>query len=224
MNYFNYFTEIEVHFQQARQSGIFLLSPLDWALIETWKQADVPLEAVLRGIDRAFEKWHKRKRKFKIINSLAYCSQEVLDAAREMTEGRVEEKRETANAGFEPARLADFFEDNAKAVREAGSTETMTSVADSLSKLAEAARAESMDELEVVEQRLTVLEDKLVAAAQQSLSEEQLLEIRQEMGRQLAPYRSKMTAEQLDRLQRQFVQQASLERAKLPRLSLFYLR
>ena len=62
VNYFNYFTEIEEHFQRARGTSLFLLSPLDWALIETWKNAGVPLEAVLRGIDAAFEKWRSRKR------------------------------------------------------------------------------------------------------------------------------------------------------------------
>jgi len=36
-------------------ASLFLLSPLDWALVESWKASDVPLEAVLRGIDAAFE-------------------------------------------------------------------------------------------------------------------------------------------------------------------------
>ena len=56
-NYFNYFTEVEEHFQRARGTALFLMSPLDWALIESWKNAGVPLTAVLRGIDTAFEKW-----------------------------------------------------------------------------------------------------------------------------------------------------------------------
>ena len=59
-NYFNYFTEIEEHFQRARGTGLFLLSPLDWALIESWKNSGMPLEAALRGIDAAFEKWRAR--------------------------------------------------------------------------------------------------------------------------------------------------------------------
>ncbi len=49
-NYFNYFTEIEERFLRRRGGGL-LLSTLDWALIETWKDAGIPLEAVLRGID-----------------------------------------------------------------------------------------------------------------------------------------------------------------------------
>ena len=56
LNYFNYFTEVEEHFQQTRGTALFLMSPLDWALIETWKSSGVPLEAVLRGIDSAFDK------------------------------------------------------------------------------------------------------------------------------------------------------------------------
>jgi len=53
-NYFNYFTEIEEHFQSRRGTGL-ILSTLDWALIETWKVAGIPLEAVLRGIDTTFD-------------------------------------------------------------------------------------------------------------------------------------------------------------------------
>jgi hypothetical protein len=72
-NYFNYFTEIEDHFQRARGTGLFLLSPLDWALIEAWKNGGIPLEAVLRGIDAAFEKWRARppRARLQMVNSLA---------------------------------------------------------------------------------------------------------------------------------------------------------
>ncbi len=83
-NYFNYFTEVEEHFQRARGTALFLLSPLDWALIETWKDSGVPLEAVLRGIDAAFEKWRGNKKRIEAINSVAYCTQAVMSEARTM--------------------------------------------------------------------------------------------------------------------------------------------
>ena len=85
MNYYNYFTEVEEHFRGARNSGLFFMSPLDWALVETWKDGGVPLEAVLKGIDRAFEAYHSRPRPT-TVNSVAYCTQEVLKAAREAGE------------------------------------------------------------------------------------------------------------------------------------------
>src|ERR1700754_3799654 len=98
-NYFNYFTEIEEHFQRARGTGLFLLSPLDWALIESWKNADIPLEAVLRGIDLSFEKWHTRKKKLQQVNSLAYCAQAVYSEAQVMAGAAPPAKKE-AEAPF----------------------------------------------------------------------------------------------------------------------------
>ena len=74
-NYFNYFTEIEERFLHRRSGGL-LLSTLDWALIQTWKDAGIPLEAVLRGIDASFEKWRSRPARARVhmVNSLAYCA------------------------------------------------------------------------------------------------------------------------------------------------------
>ena len=87
-NYFNYFTEIEEHFLRRRGGGL-LLSTLDWALIETWKDAGIPLEAALRGIAAAFDRYDQRPSKTKKVNSVAYCSQEVLAAAEDMKEAAV---------------------------------------------------------------------------------------------------------------------------------------
>ena len=49
------------------------------------------LEAVLRGIDAAFEKWRSRKVKTQMVNSLAFCSQAVLteDGGEAMAVARV---------------------------------------------------------------------------------------------------------------------------------------
>src|SRR3954469_1491040 len=86
-NYFNYFTEIEERYQRRRGAAL-LLSTLDWALIETWKDAGIPLEAALRGIDAAFDSYDAKpaRAKTRKVNSLAYCSQEVLAASEEMKE------------------------------------------------------------------------------------------------------------------------------------------
>ena len=89
-NYFNYFTEIEEHFQRRRGS-LLLLSTIDWALIETWREAGIPLAAVIKGIDTAFDKYDARKNKARVrrVNGLAYCAQEVISAVEEMQEAAV---------------------------------------------------------------------------------------------------------------------------------------
>ena len=115
LNYFNYFTEIEEHFQRARGTGLFLLSPLDWALAESWKNAGVPLEAVLRGIDEAFEKWRSRKSRIQTVNSLAYCAQAVLEQAQRMAGGAAPAKGPVAPP-FPAEDLRSYLERNAAAV------------------------------------------------------------------------------------------------------------
>ena len=215
LNYFNYFTEIEEQFQRARGTGLFLLSPLDWALIETWKDSGVPLEAVLKGIERTFEKWHAKKTKTRHVNSLAFCAQEVLAAARESDEPSPES---AGTPGFAPGEVAQYLRRNAATLRKHEGTIYQETAA-SLERLA----AEDPTDLEALEQRLTVLEERMIAAAVEASTEDQLLEHRQTMDRQLAPYRRKMTADQLSMLEKQYLQRQVLEKAALPRLSLFYL-
>jgi hypothetical protein len=218
LNYFNYFTEIEDHFQRARGTGLFLLSPIDWALIESWKNSGVPLEAVLRGIDAAFEKWRARKVKTQMVNSLAFCAQAVLTEAQIMAGAASPRARQVMAPPFELEELHAYLENNAAALP-AAHEET----AAALRRLADEAERHYSD-LEALEQRLTVLEEKMMAAARAAQSEEELLEARQALDRQLRPYRSKMTAPQLAMLEKQYLERILLERAGLPRLSLFFMR
>lgn len=217
-NYFNYFTEIEEHFQRARGTGLFLLSPLDWALIESWKRGGVPLEAVLRGIDVAFEKWRARKVKTQMVNSLAFCAQAVLSEAQVMAGAAQPRVRRDTAPPFAADELRAYLKKNAAAL-----PPEYSDIAAALERLA-ADVEQHIGELEALEQRLTVLEEKMIAAARSRQSEEQLLAARQELDRQLRPYRGKMTAEQLAMLEKQYLERNLLEKAGLPRLSLFYLR
>jgi polyhydroxyalkanoate synthesis regulator phasin len=217
-NYFNYFTEIEEHFQRARGTGLFLLSPLDWALIESWKMAGIPLEAVLKGIDEAFEKWRGRKVKRRNVNSVAYCAQAVMEAAQR---NPATAKRGQTEAPFRVDDLRGHLAKAAGALR-ANANSALHDVAATLESLASDAE-NRMQELEDLERRLTSLEDKIVAILRARQTEEDLYAIREALDRELSPYRGKMTAEQLSMLERRYLDTAVLERGKVPRLSLFYL-
>jgi hypothetical protein len=218
VNYFNYFTEIEEHFQRARGTALFLMSPLDWALVESWKNAEVPLEAVLRGIDVAFEKWRARKVKTQMVNSLAFCAQAVLTEAQIMAGTAPARRTRESTPPFQLDELRDYLERNAGALP-AGFEET----AASLRRLAAEVEQHYAD-LEGLEQRLTVLEERMIASARARQSEDELLEARRELDRQLRPYRGKMTADQLAMLEKQYLERILMEKAGLPRLSLFYMR
>lgn len=231
-NYFNYFTEIEEQFQR-RRGGILLLSTLDWALIETWKDAGIPLEAVLRGIDGAFEHYEKRPTPRK-VNSLAYCAQEVLAAAEEMKEAAVgvpsSDKPKTKPAGFQTADIVAFLQHNADLLLTAKLPErpgisglaAARATAATLRELASEAENAS-PRLEDLERRLTVLEEKLFAVLLAATPDEEIVSVRAEADRELSPYRRKMPAAQIDQLQKQYVHKRLLEKYGLPRLSLFYM-
>jgi hypothetical protein len=219
-NYFNYFTEIEEHFQRARGTALFLLSPLDWALIESWKNSDVPLEAVLAGIDSAFEKWRSRKVRTRGVNSLAYCAQAVAEAAQRAP-GRGAQGTVAAQPPFAEDELLAHLRRCTVALR-GRPEQPFQEIAASLDVLGGTVAAQ-LANVEDLERRLSALEDKMVAAARSLQSEDDLYAIRESLDRELRPYRGKMTADQLSMLERRYLDTAILERTKLPRLSLFYL-
>jgi hypothetical protein len=223
-NYFNYFTEIEEHFQR-RRGGALLLSTLDWALIETWKDAGLPLEAVLRGIDSTFDRYDAKPSKTRKINSLAYCSQEVLAAAEDMKEAAVGSARDDKPSGFDTGEIAAYLSANAtrlEAVQGLGAA--AAEAARTLRELAEGLIAsQAKPRLEDLERHLTVMEEKLFAVLLANTPDQELVAVRAEADREIAPYRRNMIAAQLEQLHKQFVHKRLLEKHKLPRLSLFYM-
>ena len=227
-NYFNYFTEIEEHFQK-RRGTLSLLSPLDWALMEIWKDAGIPLEAVTRGMDAAFDKWERRTKHTRKINGLAYCAQEVLAAAEEMKEAAIGGKpAEKADAELDRQTVVEFLRGNAEHLEHASLPESAKNVAAEtaagLCDIAASFESDAPPRMEDVERRLTVMEEKLIAAIMAGTSEAALLQVRTEADRDLAPYRSRMKATQIEQLHKQYVQKRLLEQHHLPRLSLFYMQ
>ena len=220
-NYFNYFTEVEEHFQKARGTGLFLMSPLDWALVEAWKNAGVPLEAVLRGIDLALETWRGKRNRVQMVNSVAYCTQAVMTEAQVMagTAPAARARKESA-APFSLEELATYLKGNVAEIRKQTGFEE---IAQAVERLA-ADAAVLYSDLEDLERRLTALEEKMIATARSRQTDEDLLRARRELDSQLRPYRGKMTAEQLTMLEKQYLERQLLESAGLPRLSLFYLK
>jgi len=235
-NYFNYFTEIEEYFWKKRGAHL-LVSPLDWAIMETWQKAGVPLEAVFKGIDRAFESYGRSRRGAgRPLKSLAYCTDAVLEAAEESHEaaagsapkgGRVK----TAET-FSREDLKAYFVRNAARLEKAAENQQaekpqfasrLKEVAQGLEDSKAVLDVPGALDLEDLERRLTVLDEKLHTVLMSQSNDELMLRIRREVDGQLAPYRRKMRAEQLVLVEKQYVQKRLLEEFGLPRLSLYYL-
>ncbi len=260
VNYFEYFSEIEERFV-ARRGSVLLLSTLDWALIETWREAGVPLAAVLRGIDVAFDKYEARKARTKgrlaKVNGLGWCAQAVMEAARELaaasvgahtapeaahagvpgaaqgaapgTAHRPEQQAGGRETGFEAARVARFLDRNAAALENASITgadlklEAFAEAAVRLRAFAAEVRAAAPPALDELDRRLTVVEERLLAALIAGVPEAELLALREAADRELAPLRARMGAVQVRQVREQFVHKRLFEHYRLPRLSLFYM-
>jgi hypothetical protein len=233
LNYFNYFTEIEERFQQ-RRGALLLLSTLDWALIETWREAGIPLPAVLRGIDAAFDKYEARQKRGRMrrVNGLAWCAQAVMEAAEELREaaaGTADPEKPSRESGFEQDRVASHL-DAAAVVLDAATVapEACAGTAARLRELAAEVRPAAPEkaaafDMEALERTLTVLEEKLFATLTTAAPEQLLVRLKEHAASELAPYRSRMSAVQLRQVERQFVQKQLLVHYNLPRLSLFYM-
>jgi len=231
-NYFNYFTEIEEQYQR-RRGTIVPLSTLDWTLIETWKDAGIPLEAVLRGVDMAFDRYDQRASKTKKVNSLAYCAQEVLAAAEDMKEAVVGTARQSKpDRGFDPSEIAEFLWRNASELASAKlpsragiSPEAVArEIAATLREMAAEIESKSMLlKVEALERRLTVLEEKLFAVLLAVVPDDEVVAVRAQADHELAPYRSKMPPAQIEQLQKQYVHKRLLQKYGVPRLSLFHM-
>ena len=235
-NYFNYFTEIEEYFWKKRGAHL-LVSPLDWAIMEAWQKAGVPLEAALKGIDRAFESYGRSRRGAgKALKSLAYCTDAVLEAAEENREAAAGSAPKSGLAkaaeSFSREELKIYFAKNVARLEKAAD-KGQTKRPELESRLREIARALENStalldapgalDLEDLERHLTVLDEKLYAVLTSHAGEDLLLRIRREADGQLAPYRRKMKAEQLALVEKQYTQKCLLEEFGLPRLSLYFM-
>jgi hypothetical protein len=233
-NHFSYFSEIEGYFWKKRGAHL-LVSPLDWAIMETWQKAGVPLEAALKGIDRAFDSYQRSRRGAgRPLKSLVYCTDAVLEAAEEALEaaaGRAPKNGRPVAEAFSRESLRAYFTRNVEQIRKAAGkhgasthdlAERLEFIAQSLESFIVMLDAPGSLNLEDLERRLTVLDEKLQALLAMHATEDMMLRLRREMDAQLASYRRKLRAEQLAMVEKQYTQKRLLEEFGVPRLSLFY--
>lgn len=229
MNYFNYFSEIEETFIRRRGRNL-LLSPLDWALIETWQERNVPLHIILRSIEKVFDSVDKQSARKRTVKSLLYCREEIeaqyaewLDAQTGKNgangNGKVEAEAQTAlvsdeTFGAHIEKISFELEAAAKNVNGELRT-TLEAIINNLSKL-----QSQLFEAESLESNLEKYDQMIDASLAKSITNEQL---KAEIEKQLASYKHKMEQEVYQRTFDLILLKRLREQLNIPRLSLFYL-
>ena len=234
-NYFNYFTEIEEHFQKRRGQAR-PLSPLDWSLIESLRDAGVPLEVVLRGVDRVFDKRSGRRRRAGKVNSLAYCTQAILaehERWQESRAGRNDPAVQAAEGDLEVSQLLELLESarrrlealpgRSRAIELPALKAVVETVVDSLNGIILEIRTSRTPDYEALELKLNTLEERILAAVFSGMSEESLLEAKQETRQEIHRHKRGLKAEHIAMLEGKLMRKKLLQEFGVPRLSLFYL-
>ncbi len=229
MNYFNYFTEIEETFIRRRGRNL-LLSPLDWALIETWQERQIPLHVVLNGIEKVFNTVDKQPARKRTVKSLMYCREEIEAQHAEWLEsqigknggGEVETNENAAEKSlFSRQAIANHLKqvssdlENARKNAKGNLRETLARVLSRLAKLEN--KFENAEKLEESLEKLDALIDDTLL---QTLATEDL---KNETKKQLAAYQKKMEADIYRRTFDLMLLKRLREQTEIPRLSLFYL-
>jgi len=234
LNYFNYFTEIEDAFVRRRGKHLFL-SPMDWALMEMWKQQGIPLHIVLRAVEKSFDSYEAKPRK-RTVKTLLYCQEEVEAQFAEWVESHVGsavevENSETDETKFSFAAITEHLDRSRKTLSELAKSRTQE---DDLSEALTRAIALLVDiekdfasstmlDTRKLEDSLTGLERMLNDSMFSVVSSTALEELKNGIKEQLKPYRSQMEAA----VYKQTFENLLLERLRkqfgMPRLSLFYV-
>jgi|WetSurMetagenome_2_1015567.scaffolds.fasta_scaffold460648_1 hypothetical protein len=235
-NYLNYFTEIEEYFQKKRES-LRLLSPIDWALMESFQQSGIPLEVIFRGIDRAFEKKQKKKPGSNQVNSLSYCVQPILkefEQHKAATQGGGNLSQIPSQAeAMDRANLGQLVE---KARQQLIATRPnpalnafampqgfLDGIAETLGRIIQQIASPEPLDYSALDLQLSMMEEKLLATIQAALSDDELLSLKTQVNTELNQHRRNLKAEHLAMLERKLLNKCLLERFQLPHLNLFYL-
>lgn len=221
-NYFNYFTEIEEYFVRKRGKNL-LVSPLDWCLIELWKENGIPLHVVLRGIDRSFE--HAAKRAKRTPTTLHYCHPAVMEAFEEYQEAAVgshTEEESPAENELPRERLLAFIGDLRRQIAERGENPSKRAAKRLEAVEAEIGRAHSL-RLEALDLELTGIRRTLIGELSEGLTAERLKEVRKEARRETRAYKKRLSAEMYERLLEKHLESKLGELLELPEFSLIHL-
>ncbi len=225
MNYFNYFTEIEDTFVRRRQKHL-LLSPLDWAMMESWQDRGIPLHIVIRAIESVFDVFDKQPPGTRTIKSLFYCREEVEAQYAEWVTAQTGKHQETGDESRETAFSRDKITQHiAKAIQRLEKNENeflREDISRAVTRLNELA-GNLADDPETVDATLGDIEKLLDRAMLANWDKAHLKGIERDISSQLRGYKSDMEPEAYKTTYDLMLLKRLREEAGIPRLSLFYL-
>jgi hypothetical protein len=223
LNYYNYFTEIEDTFVRRRGKHL-LLSPIDWAMIEGWRDRGIPLHIVIRAIENVFDGFDKNPGP-RSIKGLLYCKEEVEAQFVEwsaMQAGKAKEGSTDGSQEFSPERIVEHIEKVIAELEESKNPDLREDIERAIERLRQLAREHSND-LETADRSLSDIENLLEHSLLTRLDPARLAEVEKDIASQLRPFKSQMDPDAYMQTSRVMILKRLRDEEGIPRLSLFYL-
>jgi hypothetical protein len=241
MTYYNYFTEIEEHFVRRRGKHL-LISPMDWGLIAAWRDAGIPLQVALRGIDIAMDSFSSRQRGGSKVNTLAYCHDSVLAEYAGHLESHIGESLENGEqaadeanrqAGKEDTGTPHAIEFIAERICEiknleskqwsAGAADEIRRVRERLEEVSENLQGSGRIDSETLERDLTIIDDLLVRALRTLIPADQMIAWESEEKKDLKVYKKNLPKEMYEKIRANFIRDKIHRNFSIGELSIFRL-
>ena len=223
MNYYNYFTEIEDTFIRRRGKHL-LLSPIDWAMIEGWRDRGIPMHVVIRAIENVFDGFDKNPGP-RSIKGLLYCKEEVEAQFLEWSQSQAGKSADGSNEGsieFSPEKIVEHINSVIDDLSSLENPELHEDVERAIARLKQLAIDHSND-LKTADHSLSDIENMLEHALLTRLDPERLAVVEKDVAAQLKPYKSEMDPEAYKQTSRVMMLKRLRDEERIPRLSLFYL-
>lgn len=223
-NYFNYFTEVEEHFIRRRQKHL-LVPPLDWCLIELWKESGIPIHVVIRGIDRSFETARSRRTS---PRSLSYCHPAVTQAFEEHQRAMVGSGEEEAEPddfqgrGVDSARILEHVDRLTAAL--GARSENFDAPLSLLSSLRQEVSAREQLDGQQIDQDLNHIGVLVAEVLRDGMDRKRLRSLRSEVGKEMKIYKRHLSRELFQRMQENCLHRQLRESAEIPEFGLLAMQ
>ena len=239
LNYFSYFSEIEDTFIRRRGKHL-MLSPIDWALIEGWKERGVPLHVVVRAIEHAFDS-HESKKQKRTVKTLLYCQEEVEAQYAEWLESRVggheeagaeSKQADESKSAFPRAAVLAHLGRSLSALRKLLEkrrtdddelSEALARAVTLLSEIKDDYASAAQPDARKLEDSLTGVERLLDDAIRGAASDSELESANAEIDSQMKPYKRHMDKAAFEQTHDNLLRKRLRDHFGVPRLSLFFL-
>ncbi|HVF29462.1 MAG TPA: hypothetical protein VNA22_00770 [Pyrinomonadaceae bacterium] len=223
LNYYNYFSEIEETFVRRRGKHL-LLSPIDWAMIEGWRDRGIPLHIVIRAIEGVFDGFDKNPGP-RTIKGLLYCKEEVEAQFLEWSSMQTGKGKDGSNEGsieFSPERIVEHIDSVIAELDRSQNPDLRDDIDRAIARLKQLAIDHSND-LEQADHALSDVENLLEHALLTKIDKARVESIEKEVASQLRPYKQQMEPDAYKQTSRVMILKRLRDEEGIPRLSLFYL-